>query len=175
MRQVGAIHLLLGPVGAGKSTLAQRLCEAHGAVAFDLDDWMVRLFAPDRPAAPDALVPWYTERAERCVEMIWVVAQDVARTGTDVVLELGLVRALPRRAFLAQLDRSPFDVTLHLVDAPRERRRERVARRNTTRGSTFSMAVSPEVFEMASDLWEPPTQRELAGRRVVHVDNGAER
>ena len=41
--------------------------------------------------------------------------------------------------------------------------------RNQNRGETFSMVVPPEVFEMASDMWEPPSEDELAGFKVVTV------
>lgn len=35
--------------------------------------------------------------------------------------------------------------------------------RNRARGPTFSMVVPPDVFELASDLWEPPEPEEHEG------------
>jgi predicted kinase len=43
------LHLIVGPVGSGKSTYALRLADAHVAARFNLDEWMARLFRPDRP------------------------------------------------------------------------------------------------------------------------------
>jgi hypothetical protein len=56
-----------------------------------------------------------------------------------------------------------------VLDAPRELRRERVLRRNTQQGATFSMVVPPHIFELASDLWQPPGEAECAQRNVVWV------
>ena len=43
------VHLIVGPVGAGKSTLAGQLGREHGAVRLILDEWMAALFSADRP------------------------------------------------------------------------------------------------------------------------------
>jgi hypothetical protein len=58
---------------------------------------------------------------------------------------------------------------VHVLDAPRDVRRERVLRRNGERGDTFSMEVPLPFFELASDLWEPPEEAECEGRDVRFV------
>ena len=102
MQARGAVHLVVGPVGAGKSTYAIALAEAHGALRLTLDDWMARLFRPDRPA--DDVVPWYVERARRCVDQIWEVTREATRRGVNVVLEIGLIRRADRDRFYARVD-----------------------------------------------------------------------
>jgi predicted kinase/uncharacterized glyoxalase superfamily protein PhnB len=156
------LHLVVGPVGAGKSTFATRLAQDHRAVRLTLDDWMARLFRPDRPESD--VVAWYVERAARCVDQIAAVADAIAPTGVPVVLEIGLLRREERQRFYRSVEDRGHPLVLHVVDAPREVRRERVARRNVERGPTFSMVVPPEVFELASDLWEPPDEDELRER-----------
>ncbi len=44
------VHLVEGPVGAGKSTFAASLAARTGGVHIALDAWFARLFSPDRPA-----------------------------------------------------------------------------------------------------------------------------
>ena len=44
--------------------------------------------------------------------------------------------------------------------------RARVEERNRSQGSTFSMVVPPAIFELASDLWEPPDADECQDRDV---------
>jgi predicted kinase len=156
------VHLLLGPVGAGKSTLALRLAREHAAVYLNLDEWMAVLFRPDRPAAD--VVPWYVERAQRCVDQIWTLTERLIDARTSVVLELGLIRRHERERFFQRVDARGYPLTVYVVDAPRALRRRRVQERNTQRGDTFSMVVPPEVFELASDLWEPLEAYECAGR-----------
>ena len=51
------IHLIVGPVGAGKSTFALRLSQERKALFFNLDEWMIALFRPDRPEA--GVMEWY--------------------------------------------------------------------------------------------------------------------
>lgn len=89
--------------------------------------------------------------------------------GTDAVLELGLLRRSEREAFYASLRDAGVGLTVHLLDAPRDVRRERVLLRNQRRGVTFSMDVPLDVFELASDLWEPiePDEQAALDLRVV--------
>lgn len=152
-RAAGAIHLVLGPVGAGKSTFATRLAEDLGGVRLTLDDWMTRLFAPDRPERD--VVPWYVERAQRSVDVIRTLACAIADRGGVAILEIGLLRREERDRFHEALAAAGRAAVVHVLDAAREVRRERVERRNRERGDTFSMHVPLEVFELASDLWEP--------------------
>ena len=60
-------------------------------------------------------------------------------------------------------------LVVYVLDAPRDVRRERVLRRNAEQGETFSMVVPPHIFELASDLWQPPGEAECAERSVVFV------
>lgn len=167
------IHLLEGPVGAGKSTFARHLTARHAAPILVLDDWMATLFGPDRPAESvpmPARVRWYMERKARCLDQLWKVASGVLDAGSDVVLELGLVQAHARQSFYGWVDAGAYDLTVYVLDAPREVRRARVQARNRARGETWSMDVSDAFFDHASDLWEPPDATECADRDVQFVN-----
>ncbi|MFT4627796.1 MAG: putative kinase/ribosomal protein S18 acetylase RimI-like enzyme [Myxococcota bacterium] len=159
------LHLIIGPVGSGKSTFARGLARDQRAVRLTLDAWMTRLYGDD-PRPPDRIA-WYLVRVDRCLAQIWEVARSVAERGTPVVLELGLIRRADRAAFYERVDAAGLSLAVVLVDAPREVRRERVARRNLERGETFSVDVPPAFFELASDAWEPPDDAEVRERRIV--------
>ena len=158
------VHLVEGPVGAGKSTYAFALSRQHTAPRFILDDWMARLFRPDRPETD--LWPWYAERKARCIDQIWEVASDCLDLGQDVVLELGLVTSAARAEFYARADTEARTLRIHLLDVSRDVRRERVKQRNAEQGATYAMHVDDEVFELASDLWEPPDDAEITDRAI---------
>ena len=134
---------------------------------------MATLFRPDRPQTD--VLPWYNERVERCVEQIWQVARDIVAVDIDVVLEIGLIRREQRERFYSRIDAEALELNIVVVDADREVRRARVERRNREQGETYSMFVPPEIFELASDLWEPLTEAETTGRMVLFVstDQGA--
>src|SRR5688500_9099140 len=48
-RVMARVHLIIGPVGSGKSTFALQLARERGALRLNLDEWMALLFRPDRP------------------------------------------------------------------------------------------------------------------------------
>lgn len=163
----GAIHLVVGPVGAGKSTYAIALANETRALRLTLDDWMARLFRPDRPAGD--VMPWYVARAQRCVDQIWEVTREATHRGVDVVLEIGLIRRADRDRFYCRVDAAALDLTVHVIEAARDVRRRRVVARNRLRGETFSMEVPSAIFELASDLYEPCDESELEGRVLRRV------
>lgn len=165
------LHLIVGPVGAGKSTYALELARQHSGVRLNLDEWMADLFSPDRPDS--GVIEWYHERTQRCLELIWKLAERMVAAGTNVILEIGLIQKNGRTRFLKKVDASNHRLTIHLLDAERDIRRERVAQRNRQRGDTFSMVVPPHIFELASDMWEAPDEDELRGREVRFVRTDA--
>jgi len=169
-RQVASlpkVHLIEGPVGAGKSTYAASLARRSNGVYVALDQWFAALFSPDRPTSD--VVPWYVDRKERLLALIWNHARQILASGTDVILELGLIQRDRRVAFCHAVQDEGFEVAVHVLDAPLEVRRQRVRRRNTEQGSTFAMVVPEPVFEMASALWEPPNDDECSEYTVTFV------
>jgi hypothetical protein len=126
---------------------------------------MARLYGGDeRPTV--GRIEWYVERTQRCLALIWELAEEVLLAGTNVVLEVGLIQRRERMEFVERIDDAKCDFTLYVVDAPRDVRRARVQQRNRERGETFSVEVPPEFFELASDLWEAPGEEECRGRDV---------
>lgn len=164
---MATLHLLIGPVGAGKSTFARRHVARHGGIFLDLDTWMVRLFGADPRPATDVMA-WYLERRDRCRTLLWDVARDALRAGADVVLELGLVTANDRASFYADARAEDLPLCVHLLDAPREVRRARVLSRNEA-NEPFTQIVPLPFFERASDLWEPPSEEERAAQSILGV------
>ena len=163
------IHLIEGPVGAGKSTYAGQLGVRHAAPRLILDDWMATLFRPDRPDT--GVMEWYAQRKDRCIDQIWKVTCDLIDAGSDVVLELGLIQRSLRQRLYDRVEDVGYDLTVYVLEASREVRRERVRDRNRHRGTTYSMDVPDPFFEMASDMWEPVDETESAARDIRFVSS----
>ena len=89
--------------------------------------------------------------------------------GVESVLEIGLIQRHERMEFYERVAASGRSLTIYLIDAPRELRRQRVRERNLQRGTTFSMHVPEEIFELASDLWQPLDDAERVGRDVRFI------
>lgn len=158
------IHLIEGPVGAGKSTYAAALAERIGGVHIALDEWFAKLFSPDRPNAD--VMTWYAPRKDRLARHIWAHAQVLLKSGAKPILELGLVQQASRRSFYEQARAAGIELQVCVLEAPREIRRERVARRNVEKGATFSMVVPDAIFEFASDMWQGPDAIEIEEQRI---------
>lgn len=158
------IHLVEGPVGAGKSTYCKALAERTGGVHIALDEWFVRLFSPDRPDSDVAL--WYVQRKARLVDHIWQHTRALLAAGATPILELGLLQRQSRTDFYRRARDAGFEVQVYVLEASRDLRRARVARRNEEKGPTFSMVVPEAFFELASDMWESPDDVEVQENRI---------
>ncbi len=167
MKAKAHLHLLIGPVGAGKTTFAREEAVRRRATFLDLDAWMVRLYGED-PRPSENVVAWYLQRRERVRALLWDTTLDILATGTDVFLELGLVAQAEREAFYARARDEDLDMSVYLVDAPRDVRRERVARRNSSPGK-YVQIVPPEFFERASDAWQAPSDAERNSVSMIEI------
>jgi len=162
-----SIHLIEGPVGAGKSTYAAALSQKVSGPWLNLDDWMSTLFSPDRPAI--GRIEWYLERKQRCIRQIWKTTQSIIDSNSDVVLELGLIQKVDRSYFYTLVHDAGYSLIIHVLDALASVRRERVMERNRVKGDTYSMDVPDDFFDLANRLWEPFDESELLNFQVHYI------
>jgi predicted kinase len=116
---------------------------------------MATPFRPDRP--DENMMQWYLARKTRCITQIWCMADDLLRSGDDVILELAQIQRQDRMVFYDRINAAGRAFTVYVLTL-RDVRRDRVETRNVQQGSTFSMDVPSAIFEMARDMWEPPKQ-----------------
>lgn len=156
------LHIIEGPVGAGKTTYANGLGDELGVMPLVLDAWMVTLFQADRPETD--IWPWYAQRKARCYAQIMTLARGQLDRGRDAIVELGLIRAEDRMKLYEALETEQREYCVHALQTPRDIRAQRVATRNLEQGETFAMHVSEDVFALASDMWEDVGAAETSGR-----------
>lgn len=161
----GTLNVIFGPCAAGKTTYALALARRESAVPFVLDEWGARLYGSDVQGPIE--FPWMLERLGRCNALIWFTAERVLAAGASVVLDIGAMRRADRDRIRQIAESKGLSLQWHFVDAPKEVRRLRVVNRNATKGQTFVMEVTPEMFEMLEAIYEPPAPAELAGAVVV--------
>jgi predicted kinase len=166
-RRMSTLNLVIGPVGAGKTTFARQRAVRERAVFLDLDTWMVRLFAKDTRPQED-VIAWYLERRERCRALLWDLACEILSSGVDVFLELGLVASHEREAFYARARSGDLQLVVYLLDESRDIRRERVVERNRS-AEEHTQIVPMPFFEVASDAWQPPTEAERRAMGIINV------
>lgn len=158
------VHAIFGPSGAGKTTYVRAFARREAAVPFILDEWMAHLFAPDMPEPLE--YEWMIERVQRCEAQIWSTAAGVLAAGRPVILDLGLMRKADRDRVREIAEGAGLPLQFHYVTAPAEVRRARVAERNVVRGETFSITVTPEMFDFVEGIFEVPGAAELEGMIV---------
>ncbi len=90
----GRVHIIFGPIGAGKSTFSLDLAQKKKAIKFSTDEWFKVLFFDDMEGMPK--IEWTFERIARCESQIWRIALQSLNTGNDVVLDLGLQKVTDR-------------------------------------------------------------------------------
>ena len=117
-------HLLFGPQGAGKTTLARRLEHERRAVRFTPDEWVARLFGADPPADR------FAEHAAAVLAVAEPLWTRCLTLGVDVVLDYGFWRRADRDRAREQVTRCGGTVLLHRVDCPDEEAWTRIARRD---------------------------------------------
>jgi predicted kinase len=165
-RQVPTVHIICGPLGAGKTTLARRIAKSHHALRFSLDEWVMQLFGSE---APQPMVfEWWDDHCKRCSTRIWSVAKQALALGVDVVLDCGFPALAQRNEYRTLALQAGAAVHLHIVDADRALRADRVRSRNRERGETFALFVTDDMFEGSESWWEPPAGPELTGAFTYH-------
>lgn len=158
-------HLIYGPTAAGKSTYARKLATEVNGVRFAIDEWMHAMFGADMPKQID--MSWVMPRVARCQTQVWSVAEQILCTGTDVVLELGLLRKTDRASIKAKVEKSGHIAVFHFVDADLPTRRQRVIDRNAQKGETYSFDVTPAMFEVMEHYFERPSESELTNSQLL--------
>jgi predicted kinase len=165
------LNVIFGPCAAGKTTYAHALALRENAVPFVLDEWGARLYGADVRGPIE--FPWLLERLARCNALIWSTAERVLTAGASVVLDVGAMRRADRDRIRQLAEAKGLSVQWHFVDAPQEVRRARVANRNTAKGETFVMEVTPQMFEMLEAIYEPPAPAELEDAVLSVSDHGS--
>ena len=151
------VHLIVGNVGAGKSTYAAKLAETEGAHILANDPWFRELYGPDAPAVDG--YRWTLERTQRIERVILDEARHLDRLGLDTILDLGFFEKSQRDRVRANL--SPLVVRTHVLEVDAAERWRRVEARNEACGATFAMHVDRKTFDFCETLYEPPEGDEL--------------
>jgi predicted kinase len=164
------LHLICGPVAAGKSTYASRLANETGAIVLSMDEWMSELFVPDvsvQTTVSNLDLAWFAERVDRCERAMWQLGRKLLANRIPVVLDWGFLRRERRLKAFAVANSLGQLAQLHYLTADLATRRQRVLERNQRRDENYAFAVTPDMFAFAEHLFEAPGDDELATAIIV--------
>lgn len=151
----GRVHLLYGLVGSGKTTLARALCADGSTVRFTLDEWMIRLY----PALPFDSAD-YGRQAEVVKDLIWSVAEQVLRSGADVVLDWNSWSRARRAWALHRAAAVPAEVILHRLGASVDQAAAWLAERARDPRAVYVHPIIRKGNEHLASIMEPPSEAE---------------
>jgi len=168
------IHLICGPIGAGKTTIAHQLAEQHSAIRFSEDEWLSNLFIPDAPENLldehiEMVAAWASEKYQRCRGQIWPVCEQILQQGVHVVLDGAAANKEQRDKIRQKAIKAGVGFKLYYATADTETRRSRVLERNVKGGKTYSMEVTAEMFELMENFFEIPDKSELSAAKIIHT------
>ena len=154
-----SVHMVFGPLGAGKSTFARQLNAEVTGVRFSIDEWMNELYGPDLPKPMN--LAWIMARVQRCEAHIWKTALQVLGAGRDVVLDQGFMSEADRTRIRLLAGQAGYQVSSYFIDATPQLRRERVMQRNSEKGETYAFEVTGPMFDFMESRFEHPSPQEL--------------
>ena len=167
------IHLICGPIGAGKTTYAIKLAKEKSAIRFSEDEWLAKLFVPDAPegllSQPMQVVgEWAAEKYLRCRGQIWLTCQQLIANNISIVLDGAAANKAQRDIIRKKAQENNIGFQLHYIHAAKDVRHERVFGRNKAQGETYSLEVTPAMFEHTESFFEAPVDAIQPGSHDQH-------
>jgi len=159
------LHFLCGKAGAGKSTLAKALAQAHDAILICEDIWLARLFGDQMKTFED-----YRALAQRAKAVVGPLVIDLLVAGQNVVLDYPANTRTSRAWFRSLYEAAGADHVLHYVDVPDRVCLQRIGQRNTERPEG-SHPLTEDDFVHISSFFETPEAAE-GFRTEVHAAAG---
>lgn len=168
------IHLVCGPIGAGKTTYAHEISAELNAIRFSEDEWLSKLFIPDAPenllSEPMHVVgAWAGEKYQRCRGQIWLVCQQLLNQNMSIVLDGAAANKEQRDLIRKKASDNNVGFQLHYVTSGSKARERRVFDQNEEQGITYSIGVTPSMFAHTESFFEPPEGEELDGIIAVET------
>ena len=151
--------LVSGPTGVGKTTYSLSLSKELEAILFSIDPWMQTLFSKDMISLD---YTWMIERVNRCYEQIWQVSEQILAINENVILDLGFTTKAQRDVFSNRAKEMNLNSEIHYLDAPKDIREQRIAKRNLEKDpAVFAFEVTDVMFNFMETKFEAPDQDEL--------------
>lgn len=165
------IHLICGPIGSGKTTLANNLSNKYGAVKFSEDEWLNNLFIPDAPEGllnepMEIIGAWASEKYNRSREQIWQVCDQLLAKNISIILDGASANKEQRDIIRKKAKNHKVGFQLHYINAENSTRKERVKLRNKNKGDTYSIEVSDQMFNYMETFFIHPDFEELKEARI---------
>lgn len=144
---MAAIHLIVGFMGFGKTTLAKKLEKELPAVRFTPDEFMQKLFSRNLPEAE------FRTAFNIIDNLIWSLVEQVVNTGPEVILDYGFWSQQKRKEAFMKARRLTEKVIFHHIRCDMKIAKERVLARSKT--DNEELFIDEHCFDLFAKCYEP--------------------
>lgn len=157
---MATIHFMHGYIGFGKTTIAKKLAKELPAVRLSNDEFRVKLYG--RHIAPELFQIYY----DRIDTLLWGLAEQIIKTGTDVIMDYGSWRKDKRAQDFARAKTFADNVIFHSILCDLATAKARTLKRTKNKNETF---IDEKIFEELLLRFEPIEESE--GYQIITHDN----
>ena len=144
---MATIHLLVGFMGFGKTTIAKELEEKIPAVRLTHDEFMVKLYGRNMPYA--VFHPNY----DKVDNLLWNLAEKIIKAGTDVIMDYGFWSHEDREKAYQRAKKISEKVVFHNVCCKMDVAKQRILKRSED--DAAELLISEDEFDTLAKRYEP--------------------
>ena len=153
------LHLVIGKIASGKSTLVSRLSQQEKTVAIGEDSWLSKLHGEEIESIAD-----YVRLSTNLRTVLSPHIVSLLENGVSVVLDFQ-ANTYEARAWMKELAlQAGFESQFHFLDVPDKVCKERLKLRNEQGEHAFS--ASEEVYDRITSYFQTPDEKE--NLNIIH-------
>ena len=144
---MAAVHLIVGFMGFGKTTLAKHLEKQLPAVRLTHDEFMAKLYGRNLPEKE------FREKYAIVDNLLWNLVRQVISCGTDVILDYGFWSKEARLQALQNTKSISEKVIFHELICDMQIAKNRVLERSNT--DNDALKIDEHCFDLFAKEYEP--------------------
>lgn len=144
---MATIHLMVGFMGFGKTTVAKELAQKLPAICLTHDEFMVKLYGRNMPYHE------FHPNYDKVDDVLWDLAEKIIKTGTDVIMDYGFWSHQDREKAYNHAKRITPNVVFHYVYCDMETAKRRILKRSQE--NLDELFIREDEFDTLAQKFEP--------------------